>query len=147
MKNFEDFVNLGIIKRIFPNKSKARDLFQESERKEASLAKVLRLIGLSDENANDIVEYCYDILLYMIRAKLYLEGFKSSGEGAHEAEVSYLAELGFSERDTNFMDKTRYFRNGIKYYGKRLSKEYAEKVVSFMNMTLPSLKKKVKEKV
>ena len=122
-------------------------MFEESERKEASLKKILKLIGLSEENANDIIEYCYDIIMYVLRAKLYSEGLKSSGKSAHEAEVSYFKEIGFSDADTNFLDEARYLRNGVKYYGRRLSKEYAEKVVSFMDKVLPSLKKSVNEKI
>ena len=147
MKNFKDFINIGIIKKVSLNKSKARDLFQESERKKASLEKILKLIGLSEENANDIVEYCYDIIICLLRARLYLGGFKSSGEGAHEAEVSYLKESGFSETNANFMDEIRYFRNGIKYYGKRLSKDYAKKVISFTDKILPLLKGLVKKEL
>ena len=141
MKYFKDFINDGVIRKLSPNKSRARDLFEESERKEASLMKIIKLIGLSEENANDIVEYCYDIIIGLIRAKLYLDGFKSSGEGAHEAEISYLQELGFSETEVKFMDEIRYFRNGIKYYGKKLNKEYASQIISFMKKISISLRK------
>ena len=77
------------------------------------------------------MEYCYDILLFLIRAKLYAEGYSSIGQGAHEAEVSYVRNLGIHEKDVQFLDQLRYFRNGILYYGKRLDAEYAEKVITF----------------
>jgi len=83
--------------------------------------------------------------MYLIRARLYLEGFKASGEGAHEAEVSYLYETEFSEADIEFMNEMRFLRNGIKYYGRRLNKEYAEKVISFAERIIPYLKKHLKE--
>ena len=140
MKNFKEFVNAGIIKKIFPNKSKARDLFQESERKKTQLAKILKLIGLFDENANDAVEYCYDIIMYTLRAKLYLMGLKSAGEGAHEAEISYMRKLGFSEKETLIMNDLRYHRNGIQYYGKSFDKNYARKVLEFLDRMYPILK-------
>lgn len=144
MKNFEQFVESGIIKKISPDRSKARDLLEESERKERSLKKVISFIHLSEENANDIIEFCYDIVMYLIRAILYLEGFKSFGEGSHEAEISYLKKRGFSEAEINFINEMRFFRNGIKYYGKRLEKEYAEKVLSFSGKIIPRLKKLLK---
>jgi hypothetical protein len=59
-------------------------------------------------------------------------GLKASGKGAHEAEVAYLQVLNFNEADIEFMNALRYFRNKIKYYGKSLTKEYAEKVIDFM---------------
>ena len=143
MREFKEFIAKGTIKKQEPNKSRAKGLIEESERKQNSLNQIIEKIGLTEDNANDIVEYCYDILISLARAKLYLDGFKSSGEGSHEAEVSYLIELGFSDSEAKFMDELRYFRNGIKYYGKRFSKEYAERVMGFIGKMLPRLKKKI----
>lgn len=67
-KEFREFVESGVIGRITPNKSRARDLFEESGRRERSLNTILSKIGLSNENANDAVEYCYDVILNLIRA-------------------------------------------------------------------------------
>ena len=144
MKEFEEFIKKKIIRKIYQNKSIARDLIEESERKDKSLKTILEKIGLSNENANDIIEYCYDIIITLIRAKLYLEGLKSSGEGAHEAEISYLRKLDFSESEARFMDELRYFRNRIKYYGKQFDQEYAEKVIQFLNNMKTKLKKLIK---
>ncbi len=67
-------------------------------------------------------------------------GFNSSGQGAHEAEVSYLRELNFKEQDVQFADQIRYFRNGMLYYGTLLDKEYAEKVINFTRRIYSELK-------
>jgi len=141
MKEFNEFVKKGIIVKQSINKSRAKDLIEESERKYNSLKQLLDKIGLDNENANDVIEYCYDVLIGLIRAKLYLEGFKASGEGAHEAEVSYLSKLNFSENEVRFIDDLRYFRNGVKYYGRRFDKEYAEKVLKFLKEIRPRLLK------
>ncbi|HLD87037.1 MAG TPA: hypothetical protein VJB12_03150, partial [Candidatus Nanoarchaeia archaeon] len=93
-----------------------------------------------DHNANDYVEYCYDSIMLLIRARLYLEGFAASGKGAHEGEVSYLRVMGFPESDVQFADSLRYFRNGILYYGTSLDKEYAEQVIAFTKRVQPKLK-------
>ena len=55
------------------------------------------------------------------------------------SEASYMRNLGFSENDVLFMNQLRYFRNGMKYYGKILDKFYAEKVFGFMKKILPKL--------
>lgn len=68
------------------------------------------------------------------------KGFNSSGQGAHEAEVSYMRKIDFSDNDVRFADQLRYFRNGIVYYGKILDAEYAKKVVKFMKRASPKLK-------
>lgn len=141
MKPFENFLKEGTVKIRSPNKPLARDLIEESERKYVALKELLDKIGLNDSNANDVVEYCYDILIGLIRAKLYLEGYKCSGEGAHEAEISYLFKLDFSEKEIRMMDELRFFRNRIKYYGKRFDKIYAEKILDFLKENYLKLRK------
>lgn len=131
MKLFEEFVKDGIIRKIAVNKERAKSLIEESDRKMISLKERLSKIGIKKENANDYIEYCYDIIMHLVRAKLYFNGFYASGIGAHEAEVSYLKVLKFSEKEVRFTDQMRYFRNGILYYGTCLDSEYAEKVVEF----------------
>ena len=77
-------------------------------------------------------------------AKLYADGYSSSGQGAHEAEVSYMRKIGFTETDVGFADNLRYYRNGILYYGKRVDAEYANKVLVFLNRIYPILRGLVK---
>ena len=75
---------------------------------------------------------------------MLLEGYNASGLGAHEAEVSYLRVLGFSENDVQFADQLRFFRNGMLYYGTMLDKAYAEKVLEFTRSIYPKLKELLK---
>src|SRR3989344_2527875 len=124
LKSFEEYVTEGIVKKVSKNKERAKSLLEESERKMRSLKERLEKLGIKDENANDYVEYCYDLLLHLVRAKLYLDGYSASGQGAHEAEVAYLRKLGFTETEVRFADQVRYFRNGILYYGTSLDAEY-----------------------
>lgn len=77
----------------------------------------------------------------MIRAKMLIDGYKASGKGAHEAEVSYLRNMGFIEKDVRFADQVRYFRNGMLYYGTIQNKEYAEKIIQFTKKMYLALKK------
>ena len=78
--------------------------------------------------------------MFLIRARLYSEGYTSRGLGAHEAEVSFTRHMEFNEKEVQFLDQLRYFRNGILYYGKRLDKEYAEKVIEFTKKTYVKLR-------
>lgn len=143
MRDFSFYVSRRIIHKINPNPSRARDLIEESERKKRSLNVLIKKIGLSEDNSNDVVEYGYDIIISLIRAKLFLVGYKSSGEGAHEAEISYMKDLGFSEAEIKFADELRYFRNGIKYYGKHFKEDYAERVIKFIEVVTRKLKKSI----
>lgn len=140
VKNFEEYKREGTIKQVNKNKERSKSLVIESERKIISLKERLEKLGLKNENANDYVEYCYDIIMHLIRAKLQLEGYSASGQGAHEAEVSYLEVLGFTEKDVQFADQIRFFRNGILYYGTQLDKAYAEKVIEYTKRIYLKLK-------
>jgi len=142
LKTFEEYKKQGIIKKVSINKQRAESLRKEAERKMLSLDIRLKKIGIDKDNANDYVEYCYDMMMLLIRAKLYLLGYSSSGKGAHEAEVSYTRMIGFKEKDVRFLDQIRYFRNGILYYGKTFDAEYAEKVVEFTKIIYARLKEK-----
>lgn len=144
VKSFEDFIKEGVVKKQSPDKSRAEFLVKESERSYLFLAYMLKKLELSDNNANDFVKSCYDILMEIIRAKMLLEGYNSSGYGSHESEVSYLRNLGFNEKDVQFVDQIRYFRNGMLYYGIILDKEYAIRVIDFLNKLYPKLKGMVK---
>ncbi|MBS3138236.1 hypothetical protein J4207_00860, partial [Candidatus Woesearchaeota archaeon] len=93
--------------------------------------------------ANDFVKSCYDIMMELLRAKMLLNGYNASGIGAHEAEVAYMRLLGFEEKDVQFADQIRFFRNGMLYYGTILDKEYAEKVLLFLEKVRKQLTKNV----
>jgi len=51
--------------------------------------------------------------------------------------------LEYDEKDVQFLNQLRYFRNGIAYYGKSFEKDYAEKVVEFLDKIYPKLKNEV----
>ena len=140
MKDFDDFLKRGVVKKQSVNEPRAKDLVSEAERKLSSMNRVIKKIGIDDANANDIIENCCDIILSLIRSKMFLKGVSASGSGAHEAEVSFLKKLEFNEQQIEFINSLRYFRNGILYYGKRFDKEYAKKVVKFLKQVKVKLK-------
>ena len=140
LKSFEEFIEDGVVKKITIDKERAKSLILEAERKYGSLQEILKKMGIRDENSNDYIEYCYNILMLMIRARMFEGGYTSSGQGAHEAEVSFTRKLGFNETQIIFLDQLRYFRNGILYYGKRFDAEYAEKVISFTEKIYKKIK-------
>jgi len=141
IKNFEEYIKEGIVKKQFPNKSRSEFLIKESEQSYNYLWKLIKLVGVNNENANDYVKKCYDILMELVRAKMLLVGLNSSGVNAHESEVSYLRVLGFRENEVQFVNQMRFFRNGMLYYGTIIDEEYAKKVVEFTKKTYCSLKK------
>ncbi len=143
MKNFKEYLAKGIARKVSQNKPRAYSLIEDSEKRENFLNRAIKNINLSNDNANYFIEEVYDILISITRAKMFIDGFEASGNNAHEAEVSYLKEIKFLDFEINLMNEIRRFRNGIKYYGKRYTKEEAEKIIDFMNSLLPKLKKLV----
>jgi len=141
IKKFEEFVESGVVRKHSANESRAEFLFCEAEKSLSFLLELLNKIPITDNNANNFVKHCYDILMELIRANMLLAGYHAHGFGAHEAEISYLRVLKFDENDIQFADQMRFFRNGMLYYGTKLDKEYAEKVFDFLQSIYTKLKK------
>lgn len=133
IKEFEEFITQGIVKKQKPDNSRAEFLIKESEKAYKFLIELTQKFLISDDNANSIIKICYDIIMELIRAEMLKKGFNASGEGAHEAEVPYLRKLSFSEIEIQFINELRYYRNSITYYGKILNAEYAQKVFNKTN--------------
>ncbi len=145
MRSFEEFMEEGIVWKQTPNRHRAKALLDEAENKYKFLKDVLKNLPEGKIILNFIIETCYDILMIQIRAALFIDGYNV--KSSHEAEVSYMKNLGFAATDAEFMNELRYNRNGIKYYGKSFSKEYAESVMKFLERIYPILKKLVNEKI
>lgn len=131
LKQFDEFIRRGIVKKQSPDKSRSKSLIMEAEQDYSYLLKLIKTMGVENQNANDYVKKCYDLLMELTRAIMLLEGLNASGFKAHEAEVAYWTKLQFKEHEIQFIDQMRFFRNGMLYYGTILDKEYAEKVVKF----------------
>lgn len=142
MKGFDEFIRMRIVKKQSPDKSRSKFLIMEAEQGYAYLIKLIEIMGVENQNANDYVKNCYDILMELTRAKMLLKGLNASGLKAHEAEVAYWRILQFKEQDIQFLDQMRFFRNGMLYYGTILDKEYAEKVIEFTKKIYPLLREK-----
>ena len=139
---FDNYLKKGTIRKSAIDKPRAEFLISESQKTFNSLKKRLEVLGVDEDNANSIVKDCYDVLMELIRARLLLDGYRSSGLFAHTAEVSYLRKMGFEEKEVLFIDGMRYFRNSVTYYGKILGKDYAEKVAKFTKEIYSKIKEK-----
>ena len=144
IKKFDEFIRNNIVKKQSIDKSRAGFLIKESENSYNNLLEMIKKLRLNDVNANTYVKSCYDILMELIRAKMLLDGYNASGFGAHEAEIAYMRILDFDEKDMQFADQMRFFRNGIIYYGTSLDAEYANKVIEFTKKIYSKLKMMVK---
>ena len=140
VRRFEEFIKEGVVKVQAPDKSRAKFLITESGNSYRLLSELMEKIKVEDHSANMFVKSCYDILMELIRARMLLDGYNASGFGTHEAEVAYLRILGYSETEIQFVDRLRYFRNGMLYYGTILDQEYAQIVIKFTKKNYNKLK-------
>ena len=108
MKQFDEFIKNGIVKVQKPDRSRADFLTKEAENSHAFLQEKITKLGIRQDNANDYVKSCYDILMELIRAKMLLKGYNATGQGAHEAEVSFTRNLNFNEKEVEFLDQLRF---------------------------------------
>jgi len=145
IKSFDEFIKSGVAKKQSVDRSRSEFLTKEAEVSIEGLNERIKIMGIDDKNANSIIKDCYDILMELIRAKMLLDGYNAIGQGAHEAEVSYLRILEFDENGVQFVDQMRFFRNGMLYYGTILDREYAEKVIKFSERIYLKLKNLLKK--
>ena len=140
-KIFDTFLAEGVVRRQTPNIPRAVSLLEESKQATSFLNLSLQTIPSEKMNSNFIATSCYDIIMQLLRAHLFSNGFNAGA--SHEAEVSYLRVLGFPESDVVFLNELRYYRNGTKYYGTQLDREYADAVLMFMRRLARQLKEKL----
>ena len=90
IKEFNEFIDTGTVKKQSPDKSRAEFLIKEAEISFEGLKERIEKMGVNRRNANSIVKDCYDIIMELIRAEMLLKGYNATGIGAHGAEVSYM---------------------------------------------------------
>src|SRR3989344_6815526 len=145
--DFNYYLNEKIVRKQSPNIPRAEFLIKETQKSFIGLKNRVEKLGIDEFNANSVIKDIHDIIIEKIRAKLLLDGYNSSGNFAHEAEVSYMKNLLFSDFEISFVNELRQARNGITYYGKIYEKEYAKSCYEFLiqlNTRLDDLFKEIK---
>ena len=77
LKRFDKFIDEGLVKRQTPNRERVASLVEESETKREFLRVSIENIPPEEMSPNFIVDYCYDILMELIRARMFLDGFNA----------------------------------------------------------------------
>lgn len=132
VSDFEYYLKKGIVKKISPDLSRANFLLNESEKSFKGLRLRIAKMGIDELNTNSIIKDVQDIILERIRAKMLIKGYNASGNFAHEAEVSFLKKMEFSESEIIFVNILRKARNGINYYGQIFDTDYAKRCFDFL---------------
>ena len=63
IRNFQEFVKERIVKKQSPDKSRSEFLIKEAANSYDNLLEKIQKIGVTDNNANDFIKSCYDIIM------------------------------------------------------------------------------------
>ena len=87
------------------------------------------LIPLTDMTASTKTGIAYDYLREILEALALQKGFKIYN---HECFTGFLKELLNLEEESFEFDKFRKLRNGLNYYGKKITLEEAKSIINDM---------------
>ncbi len=127
--------------RINKDKERAKDLFlMANERLEDILP------ALPRDKPYKIMEEYYEIILELLTALMYADGFKTL---SHISAIEYCAKNYncLTENESRIIDALRKFRHGIVYYGRKISGEYLINNEGSIKTIINKLSKIVKEKI
>lgn len=96
--------------------TRARDLFQIAGER-LDIIKIL-----PRDKPYKILEEYYEIVLELITAIMYADGYKTL---SHVSAIGFISNYNIlSENQVNIIETMRKLRHGIVYYGKKIKEEY-----------------------
>jgi len=104
--------------RINKDKERAKDLFVMANERLSDIIKVL-----PRDKPYKIMEEYYEIILELLTALMYADGFKTL---SHISAMDYCVKnyKCLTENESKIIDTLRKFRHGIVYYGRQVSGNY-----------------------
>ena len=129
---------------ITPDKEKAKSIFK-------MVKKTIEMIDSLDKEKfpSHVMKQYYDVIRELSSIILLLDGYKTTGTGAHKQLIEYIDENypQLTEHNIVFMNRLRKLRNRISYDGFFVKKEYLERKEKDILNIIAKLKKIVKEKL
>ena len=131
--SWDECLNYSSAIKITPDKEKAASLVETAhDRIRFSLKK------LSEKNANYVFEGYYSSILEMIHAIVILDGYKVNN---HICLGYYLRDILKNDELFRIFDDSRFKRNSLVYYGKRMDFETAKDTIKKAKKLIKELKK------
>lgn len=109
------------IKKVRPNKELVKSLIEVSEIKELTV----KSAKLDDRNISAFLPIAYDSLREIIDSVVNLKGYKVTSHVCLQVLFSHL----YPEIKIKQFHKFRNTRNGINYYGKKISFEQGKSII------------------
>jgi len=114
----KDLILQGLVRKIPPNNARAKSLHEMS----LQTLKVMLGLSITKENASMVFRELYECLRQDIEAVGYRKGLKFEN---HESLKVFLEEVLSNKLMATDFDRYRKIRNGINYYGDKVSVETA----------------------
>jgi hypothetical protein len=108
--------------KISPDFERSKSLLETSRR----TLKFSSSNKLEEYNCGDLIRNYYESLIEILHAHAYKRGFKILD---HLSFSEYIENIFEEKTYSKLFDKYRKMRNGIIYYGKRISIEIAEQAI------------------
>lgn len=127
--------------KINKDKERAKDLFIMANERLKDILPVL-----PRNKPYKIMEEYYEIILELLTALMYADGFKTL---SHISAIEYCARnySCLTENESKIIDILRKFRHGIVYYGRKISGDYLINNESPIKTIVNKLSKLVKDKI
>lgn len=127
--------------KINKDKARAEDLFVMANERLKDIIPVL-----PRDKSYKIMEEYYEIILELLTALMYADGFKTL---SHISAIEYCARnyKCLTENESRIIDTLRKFRHGIVYYGRKISGNYLINNEKFIKKIIDKLSKLVKDKI
>jgi uncharacterized protein (UPF0332 family) len=119
--DLNDCKRKGFVKKARVNPELARSLIEMSNMKE----KVVKNIGLNENNVSAFLPMAYDSLREILEAICIMHGYKVT---SHVCVEKYLGSV-YPKISFMDFDRFRYVRNSINYYGKMVEFEQGKEII------------------
>ena len=126
-----------MLRKIFPDKEKAKSIFRMALEREKSVSKLDHTIFTTIATEN-----YYEIIKELATAILLLSGIKATGEDAHNEILDRLEKYAnFNSEEISIIQDLRLKRNKSMYEGKQISPSYLENNKNALLKIIDELKK------
>jgi|APSaa5957512622_1039677.scaffolds.fasta_scaffold38739_2 hypothetical protein len=129
-----------MIKKISPDKERAKSLFKMAVESEKSRKKIFSIFA-NDEDQTMLAQNYYEAIRQLILSLMLFDGFKTWGENAHRETINYLKKYKeFTTQEIAVLQDLRMRRNRGMYEGKFIRKPYLENNKEKLEMIIKKLK-------
>jgi|TARA_B100001971_G_C17971363_1_gene422561 uncharacterized protein (UPF0332 family) len=132
INSFENYLELGKVKRKTPDSEEAKALLEQSKER----MEYTKLKDINQKTAKFVLQDSYEAAREAAQSLMSIHGFKPY---SHEATISFIKKFykdNFNEEDIHKFDHFRQLRNNSVYRAARVMEEDAKSSILFAKMVI-----------